>query len=113
MKIGFVTLGWLFLFALSTQASAIDCIDHEENQYGSSFLVNTCNKKIGPINFCWESMESSCSCYQGGGCGAGTISPGKREVISGSGRKQYTRIKFSYCVYDDWVNGTCRPEKYR
>jgi hypothetical protein len=103
----------VLLIGFSSHAFAQNCIDEQTDQYGSSYLVNTCNKKLGPVNYCWESMEASCSCFKGAGCSVGAIDPGRRALITSPGRKQYARIKYSYCVYDSWVAGRCRPDRFR
>ena len=90
-----------------------DCIELVRGNSDMHFLQNTCSTKIGMINHCWESTEAPCSCFKGSGCSSGPISPGRREVISGPGRSEYTVIRWSWCEWDEWVRGTCRPNKFR
>lgn len=101
------------LILVSSDVLAFDCIVLVTNEYGSSFLENKCNRIIQPISFCWESQASDCSCFHGGGCGAGPIYPGKKEVISGPGTEGKTQIKYSWCFYDEWKAGRCETEKFR
>lgn len=103
---------FLFLTNNTLALSANQCIEYQDGQYGGSFFVNICNKKVDPISFCWESVQSSCSCNKGGGCSTG-VGAGGKSVISGPGRKGYTEIKWNACFFDDWVKGNCVPRKYR
>lgn len=94
-------------------STAADCIRLETSASGSRFLVNACSQKLGMIRFCWESNEASCSCYRGSDCGAGPIAAGSKELISGPKGQGSTSLRWSACFYQDWVKGTCRPQKFR
>lgn len=99
-----------FIFIMPSVMYASGCTEiiSDKNNF---FMVNTCKQTIGPIHFCWESEESDCSCFKGTDCGAGPLKPGRRELISGPGRKAETNWKSSYCVHQEWVAGDCRPSR--
>lgn len=103
----------IFLAAYSWVATASECAQVISDKYQKPHVINTCNVKIGPINFCWESQESDCSCFKGSACSAGPLSPGSRTRISGPGRKEQTEWRMTYCVYEEWVSGECHPKDVR
>lgn len=108
----FRLLACALLVIWSFGASASGCAEITQDR-SYHYMVNVCNQTIGPIHFCWESRESDCSCYKGAGCSAGPLKPGRREMVSGPGRDEYTSWNTSYCVYDEWVANRCRPKRLR
>ncbi|MER9104321.1 hypothetical protein NKH95_10250 [Mesorhizobium sp. M0848] len=88
-----VTVAGTAFFSLSTVASA--CVSMDGN-----FVVNNCNYRV----------MGNCKGSDGSWGGFGPIRPGGREVTS---KRRDAGWDVSYCNYDSWVAGTCRPKDPR